>query len=224
MSDMFLIQSRLIRLLSQVVLGLGLLLGGHVVNAQASATVETLPGRPLWSDLTDAQHQALAPLSELWPTMREPHKRKWLALSENFSQLSADEQSVLQGRMTGWAKLSPRQRAAARLNFANVKQLSPEELRTKWEAYQALSPEAKKKLAAQHQNKMVGAAPAVKPTTADKLTVPATPNSNKPLPRISTDRLEPVTLLPTSTSAVSLPAASAPEEAVEPVESSTSSQ
>ena len=44
-------------------------------------SIPSLPGRPLWMDLTESQQQALAPLAQLWPTMTEPHKRKWLALS-----------------------------------------------------------------------------------------------------------------------------------------------
>jgi len=48
-------------------------------------------GRPLWKELSAAQQQALAPLLQLWPSMTEPHKRKWLAISQNFAQLSAEE-------------------------------------------------------------------------------------------------------------------------------------
>ena len=50
--------------------------------------------------------------------------------------------------MTEWAALSPQQRTQARLNFAETKQLSPDDKKAKWEAYQALPPEEKRKLAA----------------------------------------------------------------------------
>ncbi len=175
---------------------------------QANAA-PSLPGRPLWSDLSESQQQALGPLSEQWPTMNEPHKRKWLALSQNFAQLTADEQATLQGRMREWAALSPQKRAAARLNFAGVQKLPQEDKKAKWEAYQALSPEAKQKLAAQQPLPVAGAALAVKPSSNSKLVSPPPANANKSLPRIATDQLTPVTLLP----APLAPSASAPASA-----------
>ena len=48
--------------------------------------------------------------------------------------------------MTEWAALSPQQRAQARLNFAEIKRLPADERKAKWEAYQALQPEEKRKL------------------------------------------------------------------------------
>jgi len=163
-----------------------------------SKAAPSLPGRPLWIDLTEAQQQALAPLAQLWPTMNEPHKRKWLAISQNFGQLSGDEQATVQGRMREWAALSPQQRSVARLNYADAKQLLQDDKKAKWEAYQALSPEAKQKLAAQQGvQPVLGAAPAVKPVPSTKLATPPTANSNKALPRIATDQVAPATLLPT---------------------------
>lgn len=170
----------------------------QTVSAVATNTPPSLPGRPLWMDLTESQQQALAPLSQLWPTMTEPHKRKWLAISQNFGQLTTDEQSTVQGRMREWAALSPQQRTAARLNYADAKQLLQDDKKAKWEAYQALSPEAKQKLAAQQPTQPVkGAAPAVKPVSPAKLTPPPAASANKALPRIATDQAAPATLLPT---------------------------
>lgn len=178
--------------------------------ATASPT-PSLPGRPLWMDLTDTQQQALAPLAQLWPTMTEPHKRKWLALSQNFAQLSSDEQTTLQSRMREWAALSPQQRSAARLNFAGAQQLPQEDKKAKWEAYQALSPEAKQKLAAQQTKPLVGAAPAVKPVPPAKLATPPISSGNKALPRIATDQVAPATLLPSPLNTTIAPAASSTE-------------
>jgi hypothetical protein len=99
--------------------------------------------------------------------------------------------------MREWAALSPQQRTLARLNFADAKQLSLEEKRSKWEAYQALSPEAKQKLATQQPITSVGIAPAVKPVSSSKLAAPpAVSAGNKPLPRIDTQQAAPTTLLP----------------------------
>jgi hypothetical protein len=209
-------------LLLQLLVGTSLL--GISVPSIAQNTTATpapsLPGRPLWSDLTEAQQQALGPLSEQWPTMNEPHKRKWLALSQNFSQLSADGQVTLQSRMREWAALSPQKRTAARLNFAGVQQLPQDDKKAKWEAYQALSPEAKRKLAAQQPQPVTGAAPVAKPVAASKLVPPPAATANKPLPRIATDQLAPITLLPQ----VTAPAASAPAAATSSAESTETSQ
>lgn len=191
------------RFAAQLLLSATVLLASEWTYAQAAPTASTkaapaLPGRPLWMDLTESQQQALAPLAQLWPTMTEPHKRKWLAISQNFGQLSADEQTTVQSRMREWAALSPQQRSAARLNYADAKQLLQDDKKAKWEAYQALSPEAKQKLAAQQPAQSVmGAAPAVKPVPTAKLTTPPAASSNKALPRIASDQAAPATLLPT---------------------------
>jgi hypothetical protein len=167
-------------------------------------------------DLTESQQQALAPLAQLWPTMTEPHKRKWLAVSQNFTQLTADEQSTVQGRMREWAALSPQQRAAARLNYADAQQLLQEDKKAKWAAYQALSPETKQKLAAQQGKPLVGAAPAVKPVAPAKLATPPAASNNKLLPRIASDQAAPSTLLPNPVNTTSAPSAPATESTATP--------
>ena len=206
-------------LVAQLLLGSAVLLAGELACAQTAGVATAkpapnLPGRPLWMDLSESQQLALAPLAQLWPTMTEPHKRKWLAVSQNFGQLSADEQTTVQGRMREWAALSPQQRSAARLNYADAKQLLQEDKKAKWEAYQALPLEAKQKLAAQQQTQPVkGAAPAAKPVPPAKLaTLPAATN-NKALPRIASDQAAPTTLLPTPVTS-SVPATSGSESSV----------
>jgi len=208
-------------LAAQLLLSGTVLLASERVCAQTSPAVAakaapSLPGRPLWMDLTESQQQALAPLSQLWPTMTEPHKRKWLAISQNFGQLSADEQTTVQGRMREWAALSPQQRSAARLNYADAKQLLQDDKKAKWEAYQALPREAKQKLAAQQPTQPVmGAAPAVKPIPTTKLATPPAASANKALPRIATDQAAPATLLPTPLTS-SAPASATTESTTTP--------
>ena len=90
-------------LLSGAVLFTGALVDAQTTPVVAAKPAPSLPGRPLWMDLTESQQQALAPLAQLWPTMAEPHKRKWLAISQNFGQLTADEQATVQSRMREWA-------------------------------------------------------------------------------------------------------------------------
>jgi hypothetical protein len=203
-------------LASLVMLGVSNLSAAQTVTPATpqTAAVTTL-SRPLWQELSAAQQQALSPLMQLWPSMTEPHKRKWLAVSQNFAQLSTDERATIQSRMREWAALTAQQRAAARLNFANAQQLLQEDKRAKWEAYLALPDEARQKLAAQHAKPVIGAAPAVKPVAAGKITTPPAASNTKLLPRIASDQVAPATLLPITTSAAP-DAAVVPETTVSP--------
>lgn len=141
------------------------------VVAQASAG-------PGWAELSPTQRDILKPLAPTWASLSQNHKRKWLQMAKSYPALPADEQAKMQGRMQEWGSLSSQQRTQARLNFAKTKELSkeltPEEKKAKWEAYQSLSDDEKHKLAAKAPVKPVGAAPAVKPVARQKLaTVPS---------------------------------------------------
>jgi hypothetical protein len=131
-----------------------------------------------WNELSAPQQQALKPLATNWNSIDEPQKRKWLAVSKNFSSMTPAEQAKLHSRMSEWAALSPKQRTQARLNFGETTQVPAEEKRATWEAYQALSPEEKRKLAAGAPTRPSGAAPALKPVPATKLAT--TPIANPP--------------------------------------------
>lgn len=117
---------------------------------------------PAWAALTPAQQQALLPLHAQWASISTTQKRKWLEISNNFPKLPAAEQTKLHSRMSDWIALSPQQRAQARINFAQTKQLTPDEKRAKWQAYQSLSTEEKQRLTAKATPRM-GAATAIKP-------------------------------------------------------------
>lgn len=148
----------------------------------ATAKVQKAATKPAWTELTAPQQAALAPLASTWAGISEAQKRKWLALSQNYPSLSPDERNTLHGRMTEWAALSPAQRNQARLNFAQTQGLTTEEKKAHWEAYQALSPEQKKELAA--KAKASGAAPAVPPATQNKLAaVPTTRSAASAAPK-----------------------------------------
>jgi hypothetical protein len=141
-------------------------------KAPASASVAALPksfSSLDWNSLTAAQHNALKPLSTSWTNLSDGQKRKWITLSANYPQMSADEQTKLHGRMAQWAALSPLQREQARLNFAETKQITPQQKTEKWQAYQALSPEEKQKLAKSAQPKPPRTALAAQPAASDKI-------------------------------------------------------
>jgi hypothetical protein len=113
-----------------------------------------------WQKLKAQQKTALAPLAPHWSQMSVAQKNKWLAMSNNFDNLSSKEQATLHERMVDWASLSPQQRAQARLSFNETKSLDADNKKNQWEAYQALSPDQKKQLAAQQTTGIQGAATA----------------------------------------------------------------
>jgi hypothetical protein len=142
--------------------------------AQVRTAPATRPeSSPSWAELSPQQQQSLAPLAGTWRVLSEAHKRKWLALSQNYPTMPPGEQARLHSRMAEWAALSPQQRTQARLNFAESQKLATGDKRAKWEAYQNLSPEEKRKLAAGAAAAKPVAPPtavAVQPVPQQKLT------------------------------------------------------
>ena len=143
------------------------------VQQKSPATANTADN---WHTLTPAQKEALAPLRDVWVRITPVKKQKWLDISTGYHLLSPDGQATLHFRMKEWASLTSKEREQARLNFAQTKKLSADDKQSKWEAYQALSPEEKQKLAAINKaTPVAGAAPAIKPVPANKLlTTPPT--------------------------------------------------
>jgi hypothetical protein len=144
----------------------------------SAASSKRAPSKPLWRELTSRQQRALEPLAAHWDELTEPHKRKWLAISRNYATLPQADQETLHSRMTEWASLSNRERSEARYNFAEVKRIPVDERKAKWEAYQALSEEEKRKLAARAELRPPGAAGTILPVPARKLA---------PLPSLAAD-------------------------------------
>lgn len=157
----------------------GTALNGSVLAQTAPAAGSSVSSpllAPAWADLSPTQRQSLQPLAGTWNTLGDGHKRKWLAIAQNYANLGPAEQAKMHSRMAEWAALKPKDREQARLNFAEAKKVEPAKRAANWEAYQALSPEEKQKLASKATGKPAGAAVAAKPlATASKLTpVPIT--------------------------------------------------
>ncbi len=163
-------------LLFAAVTGAGAQTPGAAQAVQKATTAKpAAEAKPGWSELTPAQQTALQPLREAWSGISSGQKRKWIALSANYPSLSVAERTVLHARMTDWTALNPDQRNQARLSFAQTKDLSADEKKAQWQAYQALSPEQKQQLAADAPAKPGGAARVVTPVAPEKLaTVPIT--------------------------------------------------
>ena len=104
---------------------------------------------PAWSSLTVAQQKVLSPLKADWVTIDSARKSKWLEIAARFHSLPLDEQQRVQERMGEWARMSPRDRATARMQFQGSRQLSADDRQASWAAYQALPDGKKRELAKQ---------------------------------------------------------------------------
>lgn len=142
--------------------------GPGAASAKSSAVAAT---QPVWQNLTSQQQLALRPLAAKWTSLPDASKRKWLAISKNYSSLSVPEQAKMHSRMAEWVSLSQGQRSEARLQYARTKQLTPAEKAATWQAYQALSAEERQKLAAKAAPRPAGAATATRPASPQKLAV-----------------------------------------------------
>lgn len=116
-------------------------------GAGSTATARPDAGGPPWQTLTPAQQAALAPLKRDWPGIDAPRKQKWLEIAARFPYLPPEERERIQARMTDWTRLSPSERAQARLQFQEVRQISPQDRQARWDAYLALPAEQREALA-----------------------------------------------------------------------------
>lgn len=126
-------------------------------RASAPARTPALTGpTPLslgqnWASLTSSQREALAPLSKEWDQLDGARKGKWLEIANRYSTLPPEHQQRLRERMVEWARMSPVERQKARIGYQHASELRGSEqqskLQEKWEAYQALSPEKRQRLA-----------------------------------------------------------------------------
>ena len=156
-----------------------------------------------WPLLSAEQQRALQPLASTWDSLSEGQRRKWLEISRNYPSLSGADKARLHSRMSEWVALSAQERAKARLNFAATselsKELTPAEKKAKWEAYQSLSPEEKKKFAESGAKTPQGAAPATRPVAQRKLTTlaPTNDSSVKPSKVVPSSRSDEASTVPT---------------------------
>lgn len=140
---------------------------GEVQKKRPIKSIEAT--KPEWSELTSSQKMALLPLRDNWRYLGDSSKRKWIALSNNFQSMAPAEQVKLHARMNDWVSLSQQERMEARLNFAQSKLLPKGHKSATWEAYQALSPEDKKRLARAENEKKSATAAGPKSSQKPKL-------------------------------------------------------
>jgi hypothetical protein len=128
-------------------ISLGVMAGAYSADAPKPPTAAAEQG-VRWQDLKPAQQAALKPLEREWSRIDGPGKKKWLEVSARFQKLTPTEQARVQDRMTQWTKLTPIERGQARLHFQEAKEVPAKDRQERWNAYQALSPEQKRDLAA----------------------------------------------------------------------------
>lgn len=139
----------------------------------AAATTPKHSGN--WDDLSVVQQKILAPLEEDWSYLSKERRQKWIQVANLYPKMKRADQERLQSRMNEWAKLSQKDRRIARDNYLSSLRFPAEEKASAWQAYQQLSPEDKKKLAAKEDNKK-------KPTAANSPTLQNRPN---PVPTVT---------------------------------------
>jgi len=140
--------------------------GSALTNAPK---VKPVPRSQAWQRLNPKQKEALAPLGAQWGSLTAQQQNKWLAISQNFTQLSVADQVTMHTRMADWVALSPQQRTLARLNFNKLQNLPKEDKKSKWEAYQALSDEEKSAFSNQSTAPQKSAARSAKPQESPRL-------------------------------------------------------
>lgn len=134
-------------------------------SVHAAGPVDTPPA---WASLTHAQQAALAPLQRDWASIDVARKQKWLEVAARFPKMPEAERERVQARMGEWARMTPTQRARARMQFQETRQYSPEDRQARWEAYKAL-PDDERRALAQRAKPAARAAsvPEAKTTAAD---------------------------------------------------------
>jgi hypothetical protein len=159
-------------------IAIGALLLGTVQDANAQAKTPNTAPAPKhsgnWDDLSPVQQKILEPLEEDWSYLSKERRQKWIQVANVYPKMKRADQERLQSRMNEWAKLSQKDRRIARDNYLSSLRFPAEEKASAWQAYQQLSPEEKKKLAAKEDSKK-------KPTAANSPTLQSRPTSPAPV-------------------------------------------
>ncbi|MFT4103203.1 MAG: DUF3106 domain-containing protein [Burkholderiaceae bacterium] len=103
---------------------------------------------PMWSMLTPAQQDLLAPFEAQWNAWSTVEKRAWIVVTKRYPTLSQAQQDALRERIRDWALLTPEQRRMARLNYRIARTLPKEARDEEVRRYQALTPEERDALQA----------------------------------------------------------------------------
>ena len=166
-------------------------------HGKAAAISEKKPDGT-WEGLKPAQQKILAPLESDWDYMLPDSRKKWTQVANIYPKMSEQDQQRLQSRMASWSNLSQKERRLARENYLSSLKFPAEKKAEAWTAYQKLSDEQKKKLAASEIKK--------KPTAANAPTLqqhPISPKASLPATILTPTNLAPESSSPSSDSGAS---------------------
>jgi len=134
---------------------------GVAASGATSATAVTaamLSGPVLqdgaWTRLSAMQRDALSPLEQVWPTLNETVRRRWLVIA-SYASKSRETQDRMHTRMAQWSKLSSAQRAEARLRYLQAAKLDGKTKRERWQAYNKMQPGQRPRTQAANQIEVV---------------------------------------------------------------------
>ena len=90
-----------------------------------------------WPSLSESQRAMLHPLQGEWSGLDSISRQRWLGVAKKVLHLSPEARERVQARMADWAKLPPKKRAQARLQYVYAKRVPAAKRAELWSRYQA---------------------------------------------------------------------------------------
>lgn len=113
------------------------------LQATTPSTVSAPPfvEDPAWTKLSAIEQRTLEPLKSTWSMLTAEQQDKWRLVVDRFQAKPQHVQRRLAARIAEWARLTPEQRAHARLNFLELaKHFNPRQRKQQWLAFQKAKP------------------------------------------------------------------------------------
>lgn len=96
---------------------------------------------PAWVKLSAIEQRTLDPLKSTWSTLTTEQQDKWRLVVDRSRAKPRHVQLRLAARIAEWARLTPEQRASARLNFLQLaRHYNPRQRKHQWLAFQKAKP------------------------------------------------------------------------------------
>lgn len=125
-----------------------------------------------WTKLGEPQRALLHPLQAAWPGLDSVNRQRWLEVAKRVRRLSPKALERVQARMADWAKMPPKKRAQARLQYVYAKRIPAAKRNELWGKYQ-VSPAASA-AHGEHDAGLTMVSPALAQVRPGATTVPVT--------------------------------------------------
>lgn len=113
----------------------------QLATATPIADVPPVVIDPAWSRLSIVQQRTLEPMKGSWLSMTAEQQAKWRLVVDRLQTKPQRVKRRLAARIAEWARLTPQERAHARLNFLELaKHHNPRQRKERWQAYQRVKP------------------------------------------------------------------------------------